>query len=141
MRASTTPTKAAGVWRYSLRWGLPQRPCPGLAELVAAEVPAGANCPVEVADRWQPGSGYVVCIDFPPPAPIRQWSDERKAQARRRNLARRVEKAAPLFANELIARELEARPDYFASKNPHQGLVTDPQPGPAQPVTNGRTSS
>jgi len=28
-------------------------------------------------------------------------------------MAKRIEKAAPLFADELIARELEQRPDYF----------------------------
>ncbi len=57
---------AALLWRYSLRWGLPHRPCPGPHELAAAEVPAGQQCPPEVANLWRPGTGYVVCIDFPP---------------------------------------------------------------------------
>ncbi|EHF1766717.1 theronine dehydrogenase, partial [Salmonella enterica subsp. enterica serovar Newport] len=43
-------------------------------------------------------------------------SDERKAAARRRNLERRVNRIAPLFADELIERELETRPEYFQGK-------------------------
>lgn len=125
--ASTTTRKPGGLWRYSLRWSLPHKPCPGPLELAAAEVPAGDQCPPVVADLWKPGTGYAVCV-------------ERKAQARRRNLARRVEKAAPLFADELIARELEARPDYFAGKNPHRGLATDTPPGLDAPVTNERAT-
>ncbi|ECG5959097.1 theronine dehydrogenase, partial [Salmonella enterica subsp. enterica serovar Baguida] len=35
----------------------------------------------------------------------------------RRNLERRVNKTAPLFADELIDRELERRPDYFRGKS------------------------
>lgn len=104
-------------WRYSLQWSLPHQPCPGQHELASAEVPAGSPCPPSVADLWKAGAGYAICIDFPPPAPIRRWSDERKAAARKRNLARRVQKKAPLFADELITRELNARPDYFAGKS------------------------
>ncbi|MBL1980692.1 theronine dehydrogenase, partial [Klebsiella pneumoniae] len=51
--------------------------------------------------------------------PIRRWSDERKAATRRRNLARRVNRIAPLFADDLIERELTVRPDYFRGKSPH----------------------
>ncbi|EPX7657919.1 theronine dehydrogenase, partial [Klebsiella pneumoniae] len=43
--------------------------------------------------------------------------DERKAAARRRNLERRVNRMAHLFAEELIERELEGRPDYFRGKS------------------------
>ena len=108
--------KAGAIWRYALRWSLPHRPCPGPRELAFAEVPAGAPCPAEVEALHRPGSGYAVCIDFPEPAPAMRWSQERKAATRRRNLARRIEKAAPLFADELIAREIEARPGYFAGE-------------------------
>ncbi len=107
----------ASLWRYSLRWSLPHLPCSGTRELASAEVPAGSPCPPSVASLWMPGAGYAISIDFPPPGPIRRWSDERKAAARRRNLERRVQRKAPLFADELIGRELEARPDYFAGKS------------------------
>ncbi|MCW0137720.1 hypothetical protein OIU92_31205 [Escherichia coli] len=44
------------------------------------------------------------------------WSEERKAAVRRRNLEKRINRHAPLFADELIARELAERPDYFQGK-------------------------
>ncbi|WON75512.1 hypothetical protein [Serratia sp. UGAL515B_01] len=47
---------------------------------------------------------------------IRRWSTERKEQERKLNLERRGMKVAPLFADELIARELEKRHDYFKGK-------------------------
>ncbi|WP_186552646.1 hypothetical protein [Escherichia coli] len=48
--------------------------------------------------------------------PVRRWSEERKAAVRRRNLEKRINRHAPLFADELIARELAERPDYFQGK-------------------------
>jgi hypothetical protein len=63
--------------------------------------------------RFVAGGAYAVCLDFLSERPIKRWPPERKAQARLRNLRRRVMKKAPLFADELIARELALRPDYF----------------------------
>lgn len=37
-------------------------------------------------------------------------------------------------------RELEARPDYFAGKNPHRGLATDTPPGLDASVTHERAT-
>lgn len=103
-------------WRYSLRWKRPC-PCPGEQELVSAVVEAGQAAPGSIMSLWVPGGGYAVCIDFLDDRAIRRWSDERKAAARRRNLERRVNRKAPLFADELIERELLARPDYFRGKS------------------------
>ena len=83
--------------------------------LASAEVPAGALCPPEVRDLWKAGTGYGIHIDFPQAA-VRRWSEEAKANVRCRNLVARVQKAAPLFADELIERELAARPNYCAGK-------------------------
>ena len=102
-------------WRYSLRWKSPS-PCPGPHEL-ASEGEAGQPAPESIMSRWVAGAGYAVCVDFPDERQIKRWSDERKAAARRRNLGRRVNRMAPLFAEELIARELEGRPDYFRGKS------------------------
>ena len=110
--------KVISLWRYSLRWCLPHRPCPGQKELLAIDVPAGRDCPDEIRAMWRPDTGYAVCIDFEW-KPIKRWSDERRAASRRRNLQRRIEKLAPLFADELIERELHNRADYFAGKH-HQ---------------------
>lgn len=104
---------AALLWRYSLRWGLPHRPCPDPHELAAAEVPAGQQCPPEVANLWRPGTGYVVCIDFPQAGPVKQWSQEARARVRQRNLAKRLARDVPLFADELYAAELEKRRGYY----------------------------
>lgn len=48
---------------------------------------------------------------------IQRWSDERKAAVRRRNMQARINRVAPLFADELIERELAARPEYFNGKS------------------------
>lgn len=104
-------------WRYSLRWKLPHKPCPGPLELVSVVVEAGLQAPEELMSRWVAGSGYAVCVDFLCDRQIRRWSDERKAATRRRNLERRVNRIAPLFADELIGRELAARPDYYRGKS------------------------
>ncbi|HDS6520123.1 TPA: theronine dehydrogenase [Klebsiella oxytoca] len=103
-------------WRYSLRWKLPS-PCPGPHELASELVEAGQPAPESVMSLWVAGAGYAVCVDFPDERQVRRWSDERKAAARRRNLERRVNRMAPMFAEELIARELERRPDYFRGKS------------------------
>lgn len=66
--------------------------------------------------RWVAGAGDAVCLDFISDRPVRRWSEERKAAVRRRNLEKRINRHAPLFADELIARELAERPDYFQEK-------------------------
>ncbi|MDA6929247.1 theronine dehydrogenase [Escherichia coli] len=104
-------------WRYSLRWKLPS-PCPGKEVLVTAEVEAGQPAPESVMSLWVAGAGYAVCLDFCADKPVRRWSDERKAATRRRNLDKRIHRIAPLFADELIARELAERPDYFQVSTP-----------------------
>lgn len=104
-------------WRYSLRWRLPRTPCPGPQELVSEVVAAGKHAPESVMARWVAGAGYAVCVDFLNERQIRRWSDERKAAARRRNLERRVNRIAPLFADELIEREMDKRLEYFCGKS------------------------
>lgn len=110
--ARMNPAKP-GVWRYSLTWVRPLVPCPGAKELAAVDVPLGACCPPELMALWRPLTGYAICLDFPPPGPPRRWSAEAKSRVRRSRLVKRVEKRAPLFADELVERELAARPSYF----------------------------
>lgn len=104
---------ARPIWVYSIRWGIPHLPCPGPRELARAEVPAGDPCPDEVAAHWKPGAGYFVTVDFPPTGPMRRWSQAAKATRRQSSLQRRLERVAPLFAEELYQRELANRPSYF----------------------------
>ena len=108
-------------WRYSLRWRLPRTPCPEPQELVSELVDAGEPASESVMSLWVAGAGYAVCVDFLDERQIRRWSDERQAAARRRNLQRRVNRIAPLFADELIVRELAARPDYYRGKSHQYG--------------------
>jgi hypothetical protein len=97
-------------------------------EIAAQALPrstgAGFSCrggrqaaPEEVMSRRVAGSGYAVCVDFLGQKQIQRWSDERKAAVRRRNMQARINRVAPLFADELIERELAARPAYFNGKS------------------------
>lgn len=105
-----------GEWCYSLRWCLPHIPSPRGNILLSEVVRAGEPTPASIMELFVPGSGYAICIDFLDSHPIKRWSPERKAQTRQRNMQSRITKSAPLFADELIARELAARPDYFKGK-------------------------
>ncbi|HFZ1627721.1 theronine dehydrogenase, partial [Klebsiella pneumoniae] len=89
----------------------------GPRELISVVVEAGQAAPEEVMSRWVAGSGYAVCVDFHGQKQIQRWSDERKAAVRRRNMQARIHRVAPLFADELIERELAARPEYFNGKS------------------------
>lgn len=111
-------------WRYALRWSNPYTTPPngGPLELASVRVPAGSRTPPEIEALWRPGAGYAVCIDFEDcsyePAAGRRWTAERKGKVRVKRLESRIAKAFPLFADELIQRELEARPDYYAGAAP-----------------------
>jgi hypothetical protein len=105
-------------WRYSLRWKLPRKSCPGPHELASEMVEAGKPAPESVMSLWVAGAGYAVGVDFLYERPVRRWSDERKAATRRWNLGNRISRTAPLFVEELIDSELTARPDYFRGKSP-----------------------
>lgn len=61
------------------------------------------------------GKGWVVSCGPHMPEP-RRLSPEAKSKIRRKNLERRVEKKAPLFANDLIQIELAKDPDYYEGK-------------------------
>jgi hypothetical protein len=106
-----------GRWRYSLRWGNPHTRPPGDLVLAAAVVTAGADCPPEVSGGWVPGGGYAITVDFLDAKPMRRWSQEAKAAARRRNLRRRLENRVPLFADIFAATEIAQRPGYFAGES------------------------
>lgn len=117
MSKARRPLPAGLMWRYSLRWGLPHTPCPGAFELAAAEVPSGDPCPAAVEALWKPGAGYVISIDFQQPeGAMRRWSKEAKARVRQRNLAARLQRQVPLFADELFSRETARRPAYYAGE-------------------------
>lgn len=116
--------KPTPEWRYTVAWANPYRDPPGPAELGAATVPAGSPCPPALAALHVPGSGYAIHLHIPT-RETRRWSDEARARNRTRRLTARIERDAPLFAEELTERELNARSTYYAGK----------QPGPAEEPT------
>jgi len=62
----------------------------------------------------QPGSGWSLFVGIDEAArPRRQLSPQARVSIRRKSLERRVRKAAPLFADRIIAAELAANPKYF----------------------------
>ncbi|WP_245274509.1 theronine dehydrogenase [Mesorhizobium sp. L2C066B000] len=64
------------------------------------------------------GGGYSIGWELVTQQPIRRWSPEAKAKARRRNMRKRLEKKVPLFADMFEQDELARRPDYFAGADP-----------------------
>lgn len=96
----------ATAWCYSLRWCLSHQPCPGAYEIDAAEMAAG----------------YVAGIDFGQSASgVRRWSKEAKSRMRlRNNLTERLQRQAPLYADESFARETAQCPGYYAGENVQQ---------------------
>ncbi|ARW11945.1 hypothetical protein [Acetobacter sp. DmW_136] len=66
----------------------------------------------QYAPRVRPGSGWSYGWS-PLLDPPQRWSGKRKADARRRNLRKRLEKTVPLFADQFEEQELRRRPDYF----------------------------
>lgn len=62
------------------------------------------------------GTGWCVRVIPHMPEP-RKLSPEAKGKIRRRNMEKRIQAKAPLFANDLIQIELESRPGYFAGED------------------------
>ena len=89
----------------AIRLGRDMRPCNG-------EVLAEGPTPESVEHLWQPGR--VVIAWSANEGPPRRLSQDSLASVRQKRLRRRLEKKHPLFADELFAREIEARPDHFA---------------------------
>jgi hypothetical protein len=101
--------------RYTLAWRRPDIPPPGPRVLKSILVQRGDPCPPEIMEIFVPGSGYSIGWELVTQKPIRRFSREARARIRRRNLERRIQRKFPMFAEEFIARELAARPDYFAA--------------------------
>ncbi|WP_216327911.1 hypothetical protein [Deinococcus aestuarii] len=120
------PTDPPGVFEYSLRYYTPYKEPPdGMARVqltVRVEVPPGKGspgAPPEIMARWHelggPGCGWSICSQFIEP-PVKVRSQEHRARQRTQNLERRATKKAPLFAEQIIHRELTRRPGYFAGE-------------------------
>lgn len=84
---------------------------PSTGETIASAKSMAGEIPASISALWEPGR-VVICwnADAPPP---KQWPKESLASARRKRLRRRLETKLPLFADEMEARELAARPSFY----------------------------
>ena len=106
-------------WRCSLAWrrGPGSEPPDGMPRVLLAVLCDSPHpVPPEIDALWRemgPGSGWSVGWQMMEQRPIKRWSREAKAKVRQSNLRRRMEKKFPLLAEQFIAAELSARPDYY----------------------------
>ena len=73
--------------------------------------------PPEILALTTPGDGYCVRWEMIEQRPVKRWSQAAKAKVRQGNLRRRLESKFPLFADDFIAAELAARPDYYEARD------------------------
>lgn len=107
------------AWTWQIRWSNPYTEPPHGQPRVRLSITRAtphAYPDPSVIDRAMAIIGYgrgwcVTCGPTLPPA--RKLSPEAKGKIRRRNLERRTQKAAPLFAADLIQIEIEKNPEYY----------------------------
>lgn len=108
--------------RFAIKWGNPYtNPPEGTPrELIAITRMQESTwaIPQEIGQMLetvvQPGSGWGLFVGVNEDVrPRRRLSLQAKASIRRKSLEGRVRKAAPLFADHIIAAELAANPNYF----------------------------
>lgn len=108
---------------YSVRWTNPYKEPPSGKPVVLLEVevserswkrqPARLQAKVDaILDR---NPGYNLCFSCTATVPAKRWTDERKSAHRRRLMESRVRRnySLPALAEEEIARQLAAKPEYF----------------------------
>lgn len=103
------------TWVYRVRWSNPYTYDESSGkdyDLAVQPVTAGTPCPIELQELAANNPGYGITIGFHY-GQRRRWTPEAKGRKRAANMRRRIEKAAPLFAAELIEREMKDRADYF----------------------------
>ena len=109
-------TKPPEMVRWTLEWNNPQTVPPNDQPRVLLEqiLPRGEE-PTEINKRHELGSPYGVHFRTISAKPPRQLSIEAKQGIRRKAAARRIQKAAPLFAASLIAETMSKQPEYFGT--------------------------
>lgn len=110
---------------YRLQWVGHDAPPNGVRVLLEKFVPGSSpRCPPEIEAAWQPGTGYSVCVGAIE-KPLRRQSPERVGRLRRDKLRKRLERDYPLFAEQMYAEALAAKPDYYAGRNPNDDKVAE----------------
>jgi len=108
-------------WRCTLAWRCGPKPPPeGMPRVLKAVLCEKAHpVPAEIHEAWLemgPGSGWSVGWEMIEQRPVKRWSPEAKARVRQSNLRKRMEQKFPLFAEQFIAAEMAARPQYFEAR-------------------------
>ena len=119
---------------FAIKWGNPYtNPPEGMPrELMAATrlQESTRDIPPEIQEALEtlarPGSGWNLFVGIDEDArPRRRLSPQAKGRIRRKSLERRVRRAAPLFADRIIAEEIAGNPKYF---NPVEDDRRDGEP-------------
>lgn len=119
-------TDPPNVFEYSLRYYTAHREPPeGMARVQfteRVEVPAGGGAPgmppacrARYMELGGPGSGWTVCVQ-PIERPANVRTQEHRAQLRQGHLVQRIQRRAPLFAEQLVHEQLAQRAAYFAGE-------------------------
>lgn len=113
------------TYTWTIRWGNPYtRPPAGKPEVllsVTRQVASSADMPPEIAAVRTIGTGYSIHCRFEGDSdhrPRRRMGEEARQRMRIARLRTRLAKKAPLFAEELLAEELRAKPDYYGRRRP-----------------------
>ncbi len=69
--------------------------------------------PPAIDALWWPGCGYSLSVQVLDSKPPRKLSETAKHSIRRKALTRRIQKAAPLFAEDLLEEALAEQPEYY----------------------------
>lgn len=104
--------------RYTVTWRSPYKPRPaGLPKILCSSpFEEELTLPWIIASNWGINA-WAIGIYFEHPKPKRKMDEEKRASMRRKRMQTRVEKTAPLFADEFEKKELQQRPEYFAGKS------------------------
>lgn len=104
--------------RYTVTWRNPYKPRPaGLPKILCSSpFEEELTLPWIIASNWGINA-WAIGIYFEHPKPKRKMDEEKRASMRRKRMQARVEKTAPLFADEFEKKELQQRPEYFAGKS------------------------
>lgn len=96
---------------YAVRLGPDRNPARGT--VIAEAAADGCDVPPSIRALWQPGQ---VAIVWNSDEALRQLAPETLAKRRLTRMRNKLARTAPLFADQLEARELAERPDFYAGK-------------------------
>ncbi len=113
--------KAPEMCRWSLKWSNPYTSPPdGMPHVLVEQILPQGERPEEIYQQHVLGSGYGIHFQAISTTPPRQLSTEAKQSIRRKAVARRIQKAAPLFAGSLLPQALASQPEYYGTPEDHQ---------------------